>query len=365
MKSFTASFEVRYPNFHLQVNLELPTEGTTAIFGPSGCGKTTLLRCIAGLERSPSGIFRLGKVTWQDEELGIFLPISKRPVGYVFQEPRLFPHFSIRSNLQYGLKRIPAPQRRLSFEQVVEILGIEHLLERRPSRLSGGEQQRVAIGRALLTSPALLLLDEPLSSLDLPRKQEILPFLKRLNRELGIPMIYVTHAVDEVLQLADTLVILKEGSVKAVGKIGEVFAHLSLRNMIPEQQVGAVLDTKVTAHDQTFGLSRLEFPGGSLQVPYLTRKVGEQIRIHLLAKDISIVTGQPSFQTSVLNVLPATVLEIGQSDPELPFVDIKLDIGCPVIATITRKSLSSLHLKIGDRVFAQIKAVAFGPELRF
>ena len=217
MSELTARFDVVFPTFHLQVKASVPAEGITVVFGPSGCGKTTLLRCLAGLERSPTGFLSLGEQVWQDESNNLFLPLSQRPVGYVFQEPRLFPHLSVRSNLLYGWKRTPAPERRISLDQVVAILGLDSLLERRPTHLSGGEQQRVVIGRALLTSPRLLLMDEPLSSLDVQRKREIIPFIQRLDREFLIPIIYVSHALHEVVQLAKTLLLLKEGHLAGIG----------------------------------------------------------------------------------------------------------------------------------------------------
>lgn len=363
MNQLLARFQLKYSSFILDIDLALPTTGTTVIFGLSGCGKTTLLRCLAGLERSPLGRLTFNSTVWQDESQGLFVPLSQRSVGYVFQDPRLFPHLNVLSNLCYGYTRTDPKHRRLTLDRVIDLLELAPLLTRRPTHLSGGEQQRVAIGRALLTTPRLLLMDEPLSSLDVQRKQEILPFLKRLNTDLAIPLIYVTHAIDEVLQLADRLVVLKGGSVKAEGTIQEVFSELGLRQIIPDQHMGAVLDTQVAGHDQEFGLTRLEFSGGQLHIPHVQRSIGDRIRVHLLAKDISIVTGERPFHTSVLNVLPATVVEIGPTNPARPFVDIKLDIGSPLLATITRKSLSSLALQPGDRVYAQIKAVSFSHEL--
>ena len=205
MSRLIARFDVDYSSFHLDVDVDVPAAGITAVFGQSGSGKTTLLRCLAGLERSPTGFMRVGDDVWQDESRHRYEPISRRRIGYVFQEPRLFPHLSVRSNLTYGFNRTPVPDRRLSVEQVVDVLGIAHLLDRRPHKLSGGEQQRVAIGRALLTSPKLLLLDEPLSSLDSQRKREIMPFIQGLYKELNIPVVYVTHSLHEILQLAQVV----------------------------------------------------------------------------------------------------------------------------------------------------------------
>lgn len=358
-----ACCQLNFPSITFDINLTLSSKGTTVIFGRSGCGKTTLLRFLAGLERPPLSRLIFKGTVWQDESRRIFVPLSQRSIGYVFQDPRLFPHLSVRSNLLYGYTRTAPEHRHITPDRVIDLLQLRPYLDRRPTHLSGGEQQRVAIGRALLTTPHLLLMDEPLSSLDLQRKQEVLPFLKRLNRELGIPLIYVTHALEEVLQLADQVVVLKEGTVRANGTVQEVFSELGLRHVLPDQHIGAVLDTQIADHDQEFGLTRLEFSGGRLHIPRLHRPVGDHIRVQLLAKDVSIVTGERPFLTSVLNVLPATVLEIGPIDPDRPFVDIKLDIGAPLLATITRKSLSSLHLQPGNQVYAQIKAVAFSHEL--
>ncbi|MGH7233541.1 MAG: molybdenum ABC transporter ATP-binding protein, partial [Nitrospiraceae bacterium] len=267
MNRLIARFDVAYPNFHLDVDLDVPATGITAVFGQSGSGKTTLLRCLAGLERSPTGFMRVGEDIWQDESRGHYLPIYRRPIGYVFQEPRLFPHLSVKSNLTYGFARTPLEQRRLSLEQVVEVLGIAHLLDRRPHKLSGGEQQRVAIGRALLTSPRLLLLDEPLSSLDTQRKRELLPFIQRLYRELEIPIIYVSHSLTEILRLAHMVALLKDGKLLTTGSLNEVFSRLDLHRNLGPHLIGAVIDTVVAQHEHEFGLTRVEFNGQSLYVP--------------------------------------------------------------------------------------------------
>ncbi|MGD9851543.1 MAG: molybdenum ABC transporter ATP-binding protein [Nitrospirales bacterium] len=358
MSELTARFDVTFPTFRLQVNTSVPAEGITVVFGPSGCGKTTFLRCLAGLIRSPTGILTVGEQIWQDEAKGLFRPLSQRPIGYVFQEPRLFPHLSVRSNLLYGWNRTPPSERRITLDQVVGILGLDLLLGRRPTHLSGGEQQRVAIGRALLTSPRLFLMDEPLSSLDAQRKREIIHFIQRLDREFHIPIIYVSHALHEVVQLAKTLLILKEGRLAAVGSLGEVFSQVGSRGIIPDSHIGAVIDTHVVGHDEEFGLTTLAYPGGHLSVPRQPCAIGESLRVQILARDVSLVASPPAFQTSVLNVLEATVLEIGHMDAGHPFVDIKLDIGCALLATITRKSLAALNLHPGQKVHAQIKAVA-------
>jgi molybdate transport system ATP-binding protein len=361
MSHVIARFDLRYQDFHLNVALDLPASGITVLFGPSGSGKTTLLRCLAGLERAPGGFMQFGHDVWQDEANSLCLPLSARPIGYVFQEPRLFPHYNVRSNLLYGYSRIPPAERRIAIDQVVAMLGIEHLLERRVHKLSGGEQQRVAIGRALLTSPKLLLMDEPLASLDIQRKQEILPFIQRLHTELQIPVIYVSHAISEILQLADRLVLLNAGNVVGTGPLNEVLTSLELRRHFGSHRVGAVLDAQVAGHEPEFGLTQLEFSGQRLFVPLQSVAIGQNLRVHILSSDVSLVVGKPTSPTSVLNILKATVLEIRDLDQST--VEVLLDIGAPLIAGITRKSLANLGLKPGQLVYAQVKTVALNQEL--
>ncbi len=363
MSQLAAKFDLKFPTFRLAADITIAAKGIIAIFGPSGCGKTTLLRCLAGLERAPTGSMTLGHHVWQDERRGVFVPTASRPIGYVFQEPRLFPHLNVYANLQYGWKRTSTSARFITLDHVSHVLDLHNLFKRRPSALSGGEQQRVAIGRALLTSPQLILMDEPLSSLDLQRKREILPFIQQLDAEFHIPIIYVSHDLQEIIELASNIILLKEGKVVGLGPIEKVFSQLNLRHLIPESHLGALIDTTVAEHDSLFGLTTLAFPGGTLQVPRQSQKVGEHQRVQILAKDVSLVSHQPSFHTSVLNVLEARVIEIGTIDSENPFVDIKLDIGCPLLATITRKSLATLKLHPGQQVYAQIKTVSLSPEL--
>ncbi|HMS84552.1 MAG TPA: molybdenum ABC transporter ATP-binding protein [Nitrospira sp.] len=274
MSCLLARFDLRYATFRLNVELDLPISGITAIFGASGSGKTTLVRCLAGLERAPHGLLQCGEEVWQDEKLGLCLPLSKRPIGYVFQEPRLFPHYDVRANLLFGYKRIPADKRHIALEQVVHILGISHLLDRHVQKLSGGEQQRVAIGRALLTSPKLLLSDEPLASLDLQRKQEVLPFIRRLHEQLHIPVLYVSHGLTEILQLTDRVILLKEGHVAGTGILNEVFSALNIRGQLGPHRIGAILGAHVTHHDPQYGLTQLAFKNHSLFVPLQSAAVG-------------------------------------------------------------------------------------------
>jgi molybdate transport system ATP-binding protein len=361
MSRLTARFDLHLSAFHLEVALDVPAAGITAVFGRSGSGKTTLLRCLAGLERAPNGFMRLGEEIWQDESSGVYLPIHRRAIGYVFQEPRLFPHLTVGSNLTYGFKRVPAHDRHISLEQVVEILGIAHLLERRPHHLSGGEQQRVAIGRALLTSPRLLLLDEPLSSLDSQNKREILSFIQQLNKALAIPTIYVSHSVSEILQLADLVALVEDGKLVTTGYVGEVFSRLDLHRHLGPHLIGAVIDTLVADHEPQFGLTRLEFNDQTLYVSLQSLNVGETLRVHILSSDVTLVMNPSSAVTSALNVLEGTVLDIREVDQTS--MDVQLDVGCLLVASITKKSLGKLGLKPGDRVYAQIKAVALIEDL--
>lgn len=361
MNHMLARFDVRFSSFRLDIDMDVPMSGITAIFGPSGSGKTTLLRCLAGLERAPHGFMQFGEEVWQDESLGRCLPLYERPIGYVFQEPRLFPHYDVRGNLLYGYKRIPVAARRVAPEQVIEILGIGHLLDRRIHKLSGGEQQRVAIGRALLTSPKLLLLDEPLASLDLQRKQELLPFIRQLHEHLRIPVLYVSHGLTEILQLADRVILLKDGHMVGAGTLSEVFTALDFRGVLGPHRIGAILDARVTHHDPQYGLTQLDFMGQPLFVPLQPVAIGHPMRVHILSSDVTLVVGRIDSPTSVLNILEATIVEIREVTHAS--VDVLLDIGAPLVASITRKSLASLELKVGQRVFAHIKAVALNEEL--
>ena len=352
-----AKFRMRYPEFNLDVEMNLPAGGVTVVFGPSGSGKTTLLRCLSGLERAPSGFMKFADQVWQNESKGVFIPIQQRKVGLIFQESRLFPHLSIQENLLFGYQRTRPVERNLHLDEVVQVLGLAALLKRYPDKLSGGERQRVAIGRALLTSPKLLLMDEPLASLDMQRKAEIIPFIKRIEDEFKTPIIYVTHSVNEVLQLVDTMVILQSGKVANWGPVEEVFSDVRLREVLGDEQLGAVLETSISEHDEEFGLTRLDFMGQTLNVPKQNIAVGQNLRVHIHSKDVSLSTASPAGVTSVLNILQAKVKKVGILEPKGYSVDIELDAGRPILATITRKSLANLNLKPGQSVFAHIKAI--------
>ena len=346
-----AAFKVDYPGFNLDIDLQLPASGITVVFGPSGSGKTTLLRCLAGLEKS--GKMEIAGQVLQDENT--FIPVNLRAIGMVFQESRLFPHLNVRDNLLYGYKRTPVNSRRLHLEDIGRVLSLEKLQERSIDKLSGGEKQRVALGRALLTSPKLLLMDEPLAALDAQRKTEIIPFIRKVEKELSIPIIYVTHSMSEVLQLVDTMVILKDGKVVKYGPVGKVFSDIQLRESIGDEHSGAVLDTTVLEHDTEYGITRLDFMGQGLSVPIQDISPGQVLRVHIHSKDVSLATQPPEGLTSVLNILKTKVRKIGENVGYS--VDIELDAGRPLLATITRKSLSNLNLQPGQSIYAYIKAI--------
>lgn len=351
------SIEIRFSDhregFFLDINLRLPDRGITALFGPSGCGKTTLLRAIAGLEPGIRGRLKVAGQIWQDETL--FLPAHKRPLGYVFQQPGLFPHLDVRRNLEYGMKRLPAVKRKVSIDDAVSLLGIFRLLDRRPDQLSGGEQQRVAIARALAVSPGILLMDEPLSALDEARRQEILPWLESLHDELDIPVLYVSHSRDEVARLADHLVLIEEGHARASGPIGELLTRLDL----PLSRGGgaeALIEARVAGHDRDYGLTWLDFPGGRFSVVHSALEMGSPVRLRLLARDVSL-TLEPQAGTSILNIFPATVEDLA-SDGDARVTVRLLAGGVPLLAQVTRKSADLLRLAPGKQVYAQAKSVA-------
>ncbi|HSC85268.1 MAG TPA: molybdenum ABC transporter ATP-binding protein [Pseudomonas sp.] len=347
-----------YRDFHLEVDLDLPGRGVTALFGPSGSGKTSLLRCVAGLERPPQGLLRINGELWQDSRRQHFLAPHRRALGYVFQEASLFEHLSVRGNLHYGLKRIPVHERRIDLDQALALLGIEHLLERLPARLSGGERQRVGIARALLTSPRLLLLDEPLAALDHQRKQEILPYLERLHDELDLPILYVSHAPDEVARLADHLVLLDDGKVQASGPVGELLARLDLP-LAQSEDAGVVVQALVTGHDTEYQLLQLTLPGSDLhlRVAHPPLASGQPLRLKVQARDVSLSLDKPQ-HSSTLNLLPVTVQSLREADNPA-HVLVRLDLhGTALLARITRYSRDQLGLHPGQQLWAQIKSVA-------
>jgi molybdate transport system ATP-binding protein len=356
-------------DFSLDVALCLPQRGVSALFGASGCGKTTLLRALAGLERA-AGRVVLGGEVWQDDATRRFVPTHRRALGYVIQEAVLFPHLDVRRNLDYGLRRIAPGERRIALDQVVALLGIGHLLERRAPTLSGGERQRVAIARALATSPRLLLMDEPLAALDARRKAEVLPYLERLHAELAIPIVYVSHAIDEVARLADHIVLMDAGKVVAEGPLAETLARLDLPLPLG-QEAGVVLDGVVGARDAQWQLARLDLragPAGAALADGLGEgasiwardqglALGRPVRLRVLARDVSLARS-PQTGTSIGNQLRATVEAIGDDEhPALALVRVRVG-AAPVLARLTRRSADALGLAPGMPVWAQVKTVA-------
>jgi molybdate transport system ATP-binding protein len=351
-----ARFRIGYSGFTLDADLSLPASGITALFGPSGSGKTTILRCVAGLERSPEGFLSVAGEVWQDERRGIFLSTHKRPLGLVFQEASLFPHLSVRGNLLYGMKRTGHAEDAAS-EAMLDLLDIRALQGRMPDGLSGGERQRVAIARALLTRPRLLLMDEPLAALDLKRKLEILPYLERLHDELSIPVIYVSHSLDEVTRFADRLVLIDHGRITANGPLTEILARPDLSAAFAGE-AGAVLETTV-ATPEASGITRLEFPGGQLYIVGDARALGSRPRCRIKASDVSLALTRHA-DTSILNLLPATVAAVVDADtPGHALVQLRLgDTGTPLLARITEHSRRALAIAPGLPVIAQVKSVA-------
>ncbi|MBH8610017.1 molybdenum ABC transporter ATP-binding protein [Pseudomonas mohnii] len=350
--------KLSYPGFHLDVDLQLPGRGVTALYGHSGSGKTTCLRCIAGLEKADQGFIQVNDEVWQDSERKIFVAPHKRALGYVFQEASLFTHLSVLANLEFGLKRIPKPQRRVDMAHATELLGIGHLLDRHPQHLSGGERQRVGIARALLTSPKLLLMDEPLAALDAQRKGEILPYLQRLHDELDIPVLYVSHSQDEVARLANHLVLLSNGKALASGPIGQTLARLDLPLALGDD-AGVVIEGRVCAYDNHYQLLTLQLPDTALniRVAHTPMATGQALRCKVQARDVSLSLHSAE-HSSILNLLPVTVVsEMGADNAA--HVLIRLDAaGTPLLARITRFSRDQLNIRPGQQLWAQIKAVA-------
>jgi len=328
----------------------------TALFGRSGCGKSSVLNLVAGLLRPDRGRVTVGGRVLFDSGTGVFVPPEQRRIGYVFQDGLLLPHLSVRQNLVYGRFFTPPAERWADFDRIVGLLDLAPLLERRPHRLSGGEKQRVAIGRALLASPRLLLLDEPLASLDAGRRGEILYYIERLRDEVGVPILYVSHEIEEVVRLAGHLVLFSDGRVAAAGDLGELMGRIELRRLVGRYEGGAVIEARVAAQDLASGLARLAFPGGELLVPEVDALVGETLRVRVRARDVSIALEEPR-GVSVLNCLRGRVAEIG-AEPGAS-VDVRIDVaGTPLLARITRHSAERLALAPGLEVWAMVKAVS-------
>ncbi len=329
--------------------------GITALFGRSGAGKTTVVNMLAGLERPDEGRIAVDDRVLFDRDRGIDFAPERRRLGYVFQEDRLFPHMSVRGNLTFGARRARGAGPRIDFDAVVALLDLGGLLARRTARLSGGEKQRVAIGRALLARPSLLLMDEPLASLDARRRAEIMPFVENLRDRLAVPIVYVTHNIDEIIRLADTVVLMDGGRVEAAGAIEEVMTRLDLSAVIGAFDAGAVMRATVADHDAGHALTRLEIDGGSLTVSRIDLPVGASLRVRLRARDVILALHRPA-DISTLNVLRGTVTELRPAMASQ--TDVLVDVGSRLWARVTRRSVDELGLEPGKEVYALVKSVA-------
>ena len=331
--------------------------GVTALFGKSGTGKTSIVQMLAGLMTPDNGQITIDGTPVFDSAAGIDIAPERRRVGYVFQDARLFPHMNVRRNLDYGRRRNKTGRDAgVSFDDVVEVLAIAPLLDRQPHLLSGGEKQRVALGRALLSAPRLLLMDEPLAALDAERKWEVLPFIDRIQHDFATPIIYVSHSVEEILQIATTMVLIANGGVSAAGPVEDVLNRPDLLRAAGDGNAGSVIAVRVTDVDANYGIATLAFSGGRFRVTAPDLNVGENLRIRIRARDVSLATERPQ-NVSVLNVFEGSVGEISAAPG--PQVDVSVDVGGATIwSQITRKSLEDLALRPGGKIFAMVKAVA-------
>jgi molybdate transport system ATP-binding protein len=348
---------------YLDINTTIPASGVTAIFGHSGSGKTSLLRCIAGLEKAEQGKVSIHKNSWQEtwQDTDHFSPVHKRSIGYVFQEASLFPHLTAQKNLTYAIKRADQAVSAEFYQRVIDVMGIEGILTRYPSQISGGERQRIAIARALLIQPRLLLMDEPLAALDYQRKQEILPYLERLHQSFDIPIIYVSHSMDEVARLADHILVLDQGKVIAEGALTEVFSRIDLPQRL-EDESGVILNGKVVEKDNEWQLMRIAFADSHIWIPdsadFLIEESLEQaVRIRILAKDVSLSLTNHE-DTSIVNRILVRVVDI-KSDKDRAMSLVRLRMGSDfLVAKMTQKSVYHLGLEEGMEVWAQVKSVA-------
>jgi molybdate transport system ATP-binding protein len=358
--SISARIRHDFGSFTLAADFAIDKPGITALFGPSGSGKTSIVNAIAGLLRPREGNIVIGGETVLDTEAHIFVPPQNRRLGYVFQDARLFPHMSVESNLRFGWRRAPVRTEETEFDRIVSLLGLEQLLPRRPARLSGGEKSRVALGRALLSSPRALLLDEPLSALDAARKAEILPYLERLRDDAKLPMLYVSHALDEVAQLANDVIIVRQGKTVAQGPVFDMLADLEISALSGTPSFGAVIDARIASHREDDGLTVLAFDGGELIVPLLRKEIGLPLRVRIRAEDVMLATEEPR-TISANNVLLSTVTNVRESGAA--HADIQLQCGrARFVARITRASARRLGLKPDMPIFAIAKSVIVDPQ---
>ncbi|MET3660778.1 molybdenum ABC transporter ATP-binding protein [Aquamicrobium ahrensii] len=354
----TLCVDIRHRQGDFRIEASFTGSGRlTALFGPSGSGKSSLINLIAGLIRPDQGRIEVDGKVLVDTKAGVFLPRHKRRIGMVFQDARLFPHMNVRSNLLYGRWFTPPAERYLDMDAIVDLLGIGALLERKPALLSGGEKQRVAIGRALLSSPRLLLMDEPLASLDEARKAEILPYIERLRDQMKIPIVYVSHSVAEVARLASDVVVLAQGKVTASGPVSDILQRLDLLPAGERGEGGALIETVVLRHDDTFSMTVLGSGAGEIRVPRIDIPVDQRVRLRIRARDVMIATERPN-GLSALNILPGKVAAITHGAGAESEVRIDCN-GVPVMSRITEQSRQALGLEPGQQVFAVVKTVSF------
>ncbi|SDG14963.1 molybdate transport system ATP-binding protein [Limimonas halophila] len=356
MGELTVTVRRAFPDFTLAVDHAFALDGITALFGPSGAGKSTLLRIVAGHERGAQGRVIFDGEAWQDGRTHV--PPHRRGVGTVFQDARLFPHLNVRGNLRYADKRAPAGSGRITFDGVVRALDLGPLLDRRPQALSGGERQRVAVGRTLLTRPRLLLMDEPLAALDLRRKADILPHIAALPRTFGVPIVYVTHAIEEVTQLADRMAVLAHGELRAAGETAAVLERRDLQPELGHFEAGVALTARVTAHDADFHLTHVRLGEQRIQMPAAPVPVGSDVRLRVRARDVALAREEPR-GISIRNRLRGTVLDVAE-EADTAFAEVLVDVeGQHLRARLTRAAVADLDLAPGTPVWALVKSIAF------
>lgn len=347
----------RWKEFKLSAQLDAPTPGIVALFGRSGCGKTTLINIISGLLAPDEGRVELDGLVLTDTRERVAIPVERRRIGYVFQDSRLFPHLGVLANLRYGLRRAPRESRSIALEEVLALLGLEPLLARRPYQLSGGERQRVALGRALLSQPRLLLLDEPLAALDAARREEVLPYLERLRDRLSIPMVYVSHQLEEVLRLATHVALMEAGGIVASGALSDISLRPELQAIVGSEAVGAILDGTVGFVDAERGVAEVQVGGGVLHVSLQDAHIGARIRLQLLARDIILATERPR-GLSVRNALQGVIAEISDDVGNAVLVKVDIGSGVAMLSRVTRHAVQDLGLRSGMGVWALVKAVS-------
>jgi molybdate transport system ATP-binding protein len=362
MSDIAVEIEARRGAFVLAAKAAFSASGTTVVLGPSGAGKTTLLRAIAGLERQVQGRVRVAETYWLDSGRGIFLPPHRRPMGYVFQDGRLFQHLTVKGNLDYAERRARAEGARIERGQIIEVLGIDGLLDKPATMLSGGEIQRVAVARALLSRPQLLLMDEPLSALDLVRRSEVLAYIERVPDEFGVPILYVTHAIEEAARLAKEIAVMAEGRIVASGPAQAILARLDLARYLGHFEAGAMVEGVVSGEDRHYGISNVDIGGAELQVPIVGLQTGSSLRLRIRARDVALAIRRPE-GLSIRNIIPVIVEEIALEQGSA-FAELRLLAGeQPLRSRITRRSVEELGLKRGSAAYALIKSIAVDRQL--